>query len=242
MFSDMFLAQTPGETGQFPVAKTAYMACHFSPHGKGLSNLPDRLPAGSILLLDDSMPPMGHDPLVVEAELKQIIGRFAITSVLLDFQGQMQQETMDMTQHLAKALPCPVAATEGYAKALGCPVFLSPTPVNMALKDYIDPWLQQGVYLEIAPETVQFTVTEDGCTSSPTHCAEELPLADERLHCHYNVEVFPDKAVFTLLRTGEDLAALAEEAKQLGVLGTVGLFQELYPYKRDRADRPIPIF
>lgn len=227
MFCDVFLAQTCQEMEQYPAEKTAYMACHFSPYGVGLSNYPELLPKGSILLLDDSMPPNGHEPKVVEKELTELIDRLGIAAVLLDFQGQMQKETMDMVGHLTGALPCPVAVTERYAKALGCSVFLSPTPVNMALKDHIVPWQQQGIFLEIAPETVQFTVTEDGSTSMPVTCTEELPLADGRLHCHYNVEVCPQKAVFTLQRTGEDLEALAEEAKQLGVLGTVGLYQEL---------------
>lgn len=227
MFSHIFLAQTGGEMARFPVANTAYMACHFSPYGVGLSNLPEALPKGSILLLDDSMPPNGHNPTVVEKEMTELIDRFGIVAVLLDFQGQLQQEAMDMVGHLTGALPCPVAVTEGYAKELGCSVFLSPTPVNMALKDYIVPWQQQGIFLEIAPEAVQFTVTEDGSTSLPFACTGELPLADERLHCHYNVEVFPQKAVFTLQRTKEDLAALAEEASRIGVLGTVGLYQEL---------------
>ena len=227
MFCDVFLAQTCQEMKQFAAEKTAYMACHFSPYGMGLSNLPDRLPAGSILLLDDSMPPNGHDSGVVESELKDFIGRFDIAAVLLDFQGEMREESMGIAQHLANALPCPVAVSEGYAKELGCPVFLSPTPVNMPLKDHITPWVQQGVYLEIAPMATRFTVTENGCTSLPIPFEGELQLCDERLHCHYKVEVFPQKAVFTLCRTKDDLQALAEEARQLGVLGTVGLYQEL---------------
>ncbi|MBR2937597.1 MAG: hypothetical protein IKB80_03775 [Oscillospiraceae bacterium] len=227
MFSDVFLAQTREETTRSPAAKTAYMACRFSPYGKGLSNLPQALPAGSILLLDDSMSPNGHDPQVVETELRQTIDRLDIAAVLLDFQGQMQQETMDMARHLVNALPSSVAVTEAYAKVLRCPVFLSPTPVNAILNDYIEPWLQQGVYLEIAPMTTCFTVTEQGCASLPIPFEGELPLYDERLRSHYKVEVFPDRAVFTLCRTGEDLAALAQDARQLGILGAVGLYQEL---------------
>lgn len=227
MFSHVFLAQTGGEIARFPTVKTAYLACHFSPYGVGLSNLPDRLPAGSILLLDDSMPPNGHDPGVVETELKNCINLFDISAVLLDFQGEIQAESMEMAQHLVNVLPCPVAVTEGYAKKLRCSVFLSPTPVNMAVKDHIGPWLQQGIYLELAPMATRFTVTEDGCTSLPIPFEGELPLCDERLHCHYNVEVFPQKAIFTLRRTNADLAALTKEAKGLGVLETVGLYQEL---------------
>lgn len=227
MFSQVFLAQTGGEMEGFLADNVAYMACHFSPYGKGLSNLPDMLPKGSILLLDDSTPPDGHDSKVVETELKALIERVGIAAVLLDFQGEILSESLDMARHLTNALPCPVAVTEGYAKELGCPVFLSPTPVNMAISDHIERWLPQGVYLEIAPMATCFTVTEKGCTSLPLHCIEALPLADERLHCHYNVEVFPDRAVFTLCRTKDDLNTLVRDAKRLGVLGTVGLYQEL---------------
>lgn len=227
MFSDVFLAQTEGEMARFTPAKTAYMACHFSPCGLGLSNLPKMLPKGSILLLDDSMPPNGHDPKVVEKELTELIGKLDIPAVLLDFQGEILEESFTMVRHITNALPCPVAVTEGYAKELGCPVFLPPVPVNTALENHIAPWQQQGIYLEIAPEATQFTVTEDGCTARPVDCKVDLPLVDERLHCHYNVEVFPDRAVFTLRRTKEDLRILVQEAKQLGAWGTVGLYQEL---------------
>ena len=71
MFSDVFLAQTGWEINQHPTDKAAYLACHFSSYGKGLSNFPEALPSGSILLLDDSMPPNGHDSRIVEAELKE---------------------------------------------------------------------------------------------------------------------------------------------------------------------------
>ena len=227
MFSDGFLAQTGEEAERFPVPKTAYMACHFSPYGKGLSNVPKQLPAGSILLLDDSMPPNGHDPKIVETELKALIKKFGISAVLLDFQGEMCEESFAMAKHLTGALPCSVAVTADYAKKLGCPVFLPPTPVNVAVKDHIAPWLSQGVFLEIAPMATRFTVTEAGCTSLSIPYIAGLPLRDDRLHCHYNVEVFPGQAVFTLCRMIEDLAVLSKEAKQLGVLETVGLYQEI---------------
>ena len=227
MFSHVFLAQTSGEMEQFPATKIAYMSCHFSPYGKGLSNFPERLPAGSILLLDDSMPPNRHDLQLVEKELKGLITQFVISAVLLDFQGKIEEESMELAKHLVNTLPCPVAVTEGYAKELGCPVFLSPTPANIEVKDHIGPWLQQGVYLEIAPMATQFTVTETGCTSLPITYEDDLSLTDDRLHCHYKVEVFPQKAVFTLCRAKEDLVALVSEARQLGILGAVGLYQEL---------------
>ncbi len=227
MFSDVFLAQTSGEMGEFLPKKAAYMACHFSPYGKGLSNMPLTLPPDSILLLDDSMPPNGHDPSVVAEQLTELVSRFSVKAVLLDFQGEKTDETQKMAASLLRQLPCPVAVTERYAKVLSCPVFLSPPPANVPLQRSLRPWLQQGVFLEIAPSAMCITVTETGSTAVSVPPVRGLPLHDSRLCCHYNVEVTPDKAVFTLSRTKEDLAALAEEAYRLGVLGAVGLYQEL---------------
>jgi len=226
MFSHIFLAVTATELAEFRPTKTAYMACHFSPYGKGLSNIPVMLPPNSILLLDDSTPPFGHEQEAVTEQLRKLSAQFSANAVLLDFQGEPTAESMAMAEHLVNTLPCKVAVTERYAKTLGCPVFLPPTPVTVPLQAYLEPWLKQGVYLEIAPSGVQYTITQSGSTSLPIPY-KELSLQDKKLHCHYAVESFPEKAVFTLCRTKEDLRALVQQATDLGVLGCVGLFQEL---------------
>ena len=54
-----FLAMTAAEmqnSSQLP-PKIAWMACHFSPYGLGLSNLPKELPSDSLLMVDDITPP-----------------------------------------------------------------------------------------------------------------------------------------------------------------------------------------
>lgn len=229
MFSKVYLAQTSREMEEYLPERAAYMACHFSPYSAGLSNIPQKIPESSILLLDDSMPIQGHDPNIVTEQLGELISRFSVGAVLLDFQREQTEDSNNMVSALVQALSCPVAVTKEYAAERGCPVFLPPPPVNMPLQAYLAPWLTQGVYLEIAPETLEINVTSEGCNTTflPFGTAPTVPLEDKRLHCHYNVEVFPEKAVFTLLRTGEDLAALAEEAYGLGAHGVVGLYQEL---------------
>lgn len=229
MFSDVFLAMTAGEIKAPLPPKMAYMACHFSSYNKGLSNLPAVLPPESLLLLDDSIPPTFHDASIVTDQLKDLVARFSAKGVLLDFQNPKTPESKAMVSHLLQQLPCKVAVTEPYAKDIQCPVFLSPTPVNMSLSKQLSPWLQQGVYLEIAPGALQFTVTEKGsiCQTIPANDAQPLPLADRRLHCHYQVEVSREKAVFTLRRNQSDLASLVKEAYDFGILGAVGLYQEL---------------
>ena len=126
------------------------------------------------------------------------------------------------------ALPCPVAASEDYAWALGCAVFLSACPVNVALEKYLQPW-KQGIYLEIAPSRMQIAVTENGASTVclPAGETESLAFYDEGLCCHYRTEIFPNRAVFTLQRSREDLERLIEKAKDFRVVATVGLYQEL---------------
>lgn len=227
MFSKVFLAMTAGEIKESAAERIAYMALHFSPYSKGLSNPPQSLPENSIMLLDDSMQIGQHDPRLVVQQLKELVSRFSVSALLLDFQKEVTAESEAMVSSILQALPCVVAATAVYAKKFHCPVFLAPPPANILLADYLSPWLKQGVFLEIAPETMQFTVTKKGSTKSPIHPPRDFPLEDKRLHCHYQVEVLPDRAVFTVCRYTADLQPLVEEAERLGVLGCVGLYGEL---------------
>ena len=57
----------------------AWMACHFSPYGTGLSNLPEHLPEGALLILNDRTPVFGHDPQVICAQLHQIYEASALS-------------------------------------------------------------------------------------------------------------------------------------------------------------------
>lgn len=227
MFSGVFLAQTSREMTEFRPKRLAYMALHFSPYSRGLSNGPKELPPGSILLLDDSMPADGHDPQAVTDQLKLLVDQFSPQGVLLDFQRPKTQESEHMVSCILQALPCPVAVTESYAEVLQCSVFLSPPPVNTALENYLQPWLKQGIYLEIAPDALEIAVTENDSTTVQISPTQNLPLVDKRLHCHYSVAVLPQQAVFTLARYKEDLLTLVQEAENIGVLGCVGLYKEL---------------
>ncbi len=227
MFSDVFLAQTAMEMTEFPAEKTAYLSCHFSPYSRALSNLPNTLPPESLLLLDDSTPPIHHDPDTVASQLTELVDQFSPKAVLLDFQNPPTKEALKMAEILLQVLPCCVAVTKEYAKKLGCPVFLAPPPVNAALQEHLAPWKKQGVFLELAPEALEITVTGKGSARRSVPYTPSLPLYHARLLCHYRVAVHKNRAEFTLCRNREDLLALAHQARKLGVLGTVGLYQEL---------------
>lgn len=229
MESTLFLAVTGPEMEIFHPQKLAYMACHFSPYHPGLSNLPASLPPGSILLVDDSMSIEGHDPQAVTQQLEDIVRCFSPYAILLDFQNPPTTAGIEMANTILHSISCLVAVTKPYAASLNCPVFLAPPPVNMPLGKYLEPWKTREIFLEVTSDCLQFTITAEGCKviSFPTDTTPNTSQQDLRLHCHYHVDVFPDRAVFTLRRTREDLLDMAQEALELGVLGTIGFYREL---------------
>ena len=227
-----FLAMTAAEMRTFsPLPpKTAWMACHFSPYGLGLSNLPRDLPPGSVLLVDDITPPHGHDPVCIAEQLTYVVEEFQCGSVLLDFQRDPSEETRAIAAHLASALPCPTAVSERYAGNLDCPVFLSPVPLSVTLHDHLAPWKDREVWLELSLAGERLTLTESGCDALSLPCPnpDAAGLEEETLHCHYSIAATEKSASFTLWRTVEDLNTLLTEAEELGVAGAVGLYQELW--------------
>lgn len=223
-----YLAQTATEMAGNPISEQlAYMACHFSPGGKGLSNLPQTLPPGAMLILDDSTPMDGHDPDLILKQLSAEIEHHCCESVLLDFQQPGIDDQYSLARKLIDALPCPVGVSELYAREHSCPVFLPPVPPDTPISDYLEPWKDREIWLEIASDGIILTLTEAGCSSKPLWDFPEEGLTDEKLHCHYSIGITDDTAIFRLWRTMADSDALLREAESLGVTKAIGLWQEL---------------
>lgn len=229
-----FLAMTAAEmqnSSQLP-AKVAWMACHFSPYGLGLSNLPKELPSDSLLMVDDITPPHGHDPGFIVGQLSQCVNAFHCCGILLDFQRSNCTETRAIAKHITQALPCPVVVSEYYAHDLDCPVFLPPVPPSVPVEEYLLPWKGRDIWLELGLGGEILTLTEQGCEVISLPCPdwETEGFSDDKLHCHYTIETTEESARFTLWRTRNDLVELLAEAAELGVVGAVGLYQELGRY------------
>ena len=226
----LYLAQTSAEFASSAPKpeRIAWMACHFSPYGTGITNIPKTLPEGSILILNDRTPVCGHDPATVSSALMQTVQRLHCSGILLDFQRSGCPQTAAVAAEIAK-LPCPVAVSECYAKELHCTVFLSASPVHKPLAEYLAPWKDRVIWLEAAIGSTQITVTERGSQFIPLQDASdtEYPFYDELLHCKYRTEVEKDCIRFTLRRGKEEMHALLQEAGQLGVTRAVGLYQGL---------------
>lgn len=208
--------------------KAAYMACHFSPYGTALSNLPRVLPEGSLLILNDRIPVCGHDPDAICKQLSDTVDNFKCDGVLLDFQRSGDPRTAAIANAVAASLPCPVAVTEAYAEGLSCPVFLSP-PLHLPLEQCISKWDQRKIWLELSLSMQTVTVTESGSQFGPLLPAEDFPqfFEAEKQCCRYYINVSETQIQFTLFQTPDCLKALIKKAEALGIARAVGLYQEL---------------
>ena len=234
MAMDVFLAMTAAEIygkRNFP-ANLGWMACHFSPYGTGLSNLPKQIPAASLLIVDDITPIRGHDPQHILDQLADYAERFRCRGILLDFQRPVVEETSVLVAFLAQALPCPLAVSSVYANAASCAVCLPPVPPSEPPEDWFSPWNDREIWLEISSEGEKITVTEQGSavTAFPFPTEFQPEFHEESLCCHYSICPEDDKIKFLLRRTKEDLSDLLKKAESFGVTTAVGLWQE-FPQK-----------
>ena len=206
--------------------KIAWMACHYSCYGSGLSNLPEHLPAGSLIMINDRTPPCGHDIGLITQQLLQLYEEEKPLGFLLDFQRPELPENQAVACAVTKALPCPVAVSELYAKELAAPVFLPLLPPDMPLEDHIAPWHGREIWLEVGLQREVFTLTEQGCTVTPGTVAtlSEPVYKAPSLYCRYHWELSGKEAIFTLQRGKNEIDALLQNAE--GVALAVGLYQQ----------------
>lgn len=201
----------------------AWMACHFSPYGTGLCNLPPNLPENTMVLLNDRIPPDWHDPAYILDQLAQL----HCDCILLDFQRETNPETEQIVRAIVESESRPVGVTPQYGSGLSCPLFLPPVPMDIPIKDYLAPWHGREIWLEAATDRLCYTVTAQGSVPGPLSQIPVQGFPEEPLFCHHRVEIFADRAEFALWRTREDLDALLDAAAPFGVTKAIGLWQEL---------------
>lgn len=225
MPSAFFLAQSAAEFHKalpFPAQK-AWMACHFSSYGPGLSNLPDALPAGSMVMVNDRTPAFQHDPGLIIKQLQEIIENWQCSCVLLDFERSGQEENAIIAKAIVQALSCPVGVSANYAGGLDCAVFLPPLPLCKPVIEYIAPWKGRPIWLEVMPDCTAFTVSENGCVQNRCEETGEYPHYDRNLFSSYRTEILTNAIRFTLRRGPQELEHLRNVAQ---IDRLVGLYQE----------------
>lgn len=204
--------------------RIAYLSCHFSPSNTGLIDLPVNLPSGSTIILDDSIPLSGHDPQTMIRQLSEL----SPDSLLLDFQRPPSEESQRMAETIVHAQLCPTAVTPSHGKNLNCPIFLPPLPLHVPFEEYLQPWENREIWLELALDALEITVTAQGSTFIPLLHVEPQAHAfeDPQLHCHYAITHKPDALRFYLYRTAQDIQSLQIIAPP-NVTNAIGLYQEL---------------
>ena len=202
------------------------MACHFSLYSTGLSNLPESLPEGAMLILNDRIPMAGHDPDCILRQLSQLIEQEKISSLLLDFQRPENGEAADLIGRIIARRPCPVGVTAPYWQE-GAALFLPPIPPGVSAEEYLMPKSGGELWLEAALQCQTVTVTPRGAIFEPPAPArDETGLLAEGL-CRYTVAQEAESFRFRLFDTRETLCAKLEAAASLGVSKAIGLYQEL---------------
>ena len=204
----------------------AYMACHFSPYGTRLGNVPKALPEGAVLMVNDRIPVAGHDGRAISEQLGELVEAFQVAAVVLDLQRPGVQETKEIAGRIVEALPCPVAVSDCYAEGLSGAVFLSPPELWTPVEDWLAPWAGREIWAEAVCQQAVVRITEDGsCYSEVPFGDEDWKLQEERF---LSWEVTKGDGVLSVgLRRGpEELKKWMEQAEKLGVKRFFGLYQQ----------------
>ncbi|MBE6960069.1 MAG: hypothetical protein E7448_05030 [Ruminococcaceae bacterium] len=223
----VYLAMTAAEFRSYsPLPEhPAWLSCLFSPYGPGLSNIPKQLPPGSLLILSDRTPIRGHDPELIFQILSQTLPRLSAKGLLLDFEGPVTAESLEIIQKLV-ALPCPVAVSAKHARDMNCPVFVPYLPPSEPQEVHLEPWKGREIWLEVSTTAQEIIVTASGTTFRTAAVHHNLLHKDEKLHCHYGININKNEVRFTLQRKIQDVRELLETGKTMGVTLGIGLHQE----------------
>ena len=199
--------------------------CHYSSTSQTLVGLPSSLPHGWGLILDDENPITAPDI----SGLVQQLSRLEPAYIVLDFQRPATPDVLRLAEKIA-ALPCPVSMPPEYGKNLCCSLFLPPIPPHISPEEYLRPWLHRDVWLELALDAVQISVTAEGSQmqSFPHAVATDKAHVDSMLHCHYKISHLHDTLQFYCYRTKDDIRQLLRSPLPANVKYGVGFFQELH--------------
>lgn len=210
-----------------PPLPVGWMACHFSPYGTGLSNIPASLPPGSLLMVNDRTPVNGHDPDLIAKQLSEAVKGLDCSGILLDFQRPGEERTQQIAEAVSQ-LPFPVGITPAYAENCECAVFLPPIPLTTLPEKYLEVWRGRQIWLEAATDSTCIRITKDGNQRlPPVSQALPFPHSDRELFCRYRIDVQGQHIDFHLCRDEDCLLQLMEAGEELGIRCFVGLYQQL---------------
>lgn len=220
-----YLAMTEQELSAGPPpSNLAYLGCRFSE--SGLRGLPQSLPPGALLILDDRTPLESLPIPEIGEALQKVLTRFSCRGLLLDFERPGIAAQKALAAFLARQLSCPVAAPPEYAPE-NAPVFLPPVPVDCTVENHLAPWQGREIWLDTGLCGLDLTLTPAGAICAPAAVPLLQGFYDEALCCRYTIRETPQGFLFRLGRDRACLQKLLARAEPLGVTLSVGLWQEL---------------
>ena len=227
MVLPLYLAMMDGEMQDSPSLppRIARMGCTFDPDGPGLLDLPEALPQGGMLMVDDRNPISSQDPHVVATTLAEAADRLGITGILLDFERPPAAVSQAMAACIIRMLPCPVGIPPAYGASLDCPLFLPPCPLHIPMAEYLKPWQHRKIWMEARMLQQTVTVTSTGTVYGIPSPADNLTggYYDEILCCQCIPEITDAQVRFTLYDTPE---TLQKKWKHPNITRAIGLYQD----------------
>ena len=147
---------------------------------------------------------------------------------MLDFQREHSPAAAVIVHSLVQELPCPVGVPPCYAKELDCPVFLPPVPPHIPADEYLQPWSNREIWLELALDAAEITITPQGSNVQPLlfSAPNGQNHHNNELHCHYCIRANSYEIRFHLYRTQDDLQALVNSITLPNVTRAIGLYSE----------------
>lgn len=229
----LYLAMTAAEFSSVsPLpSHTAWMACHFSPYGQGISNPPKELPEDSMLILNDRIPVKDHDPALIVTELLFLVERFHTKRLLLDLQRPNVPQTGTIVKRIVDTLPCEVGVSHHYTLP-HTPVFVPPIPLDATPQEYFAPWQGQQIWLEMTTEPLCLEIRNGSCQEAQWHGDKDAPDQwDATQFCHYQISTADDHIQFLLYRNSSDIDRFLNSLNAQGVTCGIGLYQEFHKRK-----------
>ena len=234
----LYFALTAGELAAWEGENAAWMACRFASGSDGLSNLPDKLPPNSLLILNDQTPAQQHNPARIQKELQETLEKFGCPGLLLAFERKPTESSEAIAKAAAKAaedLGIFCAVPESYLDCGKDAALFLPMPAPLSEPDFPH---SRPLVLELAPRGLCLQITEKGAkeeTVSYWELSQEgkshTLFRDKTEKYDYFCKLQPGLASYSILETAESLQAFWENVCKLpNVLGGVGLYQELAPF------------
>ena len=215
----------------------AWMACHFSASGTGLSNQPNSLPPESLLILDDQIPWNGHSLEQECRETAALLQKTGAEGILLDFERPPTEETLAMaillTRHCT-AVGTAIGMPELYAQLPEAAIFLPPLPCYQTPAQALSHYGGRELWLEASGNGCRLEVGAQGTQIIPespdllqVESTQHALFQDPGLLCQYFTEKTEEGIRINLFDIPGSLQEKLDACEEFGATRAVAPWQQM---------------